>query len=195
MDVLSGFLTYSATRSAISSASLSASPLQIGVSSTYTILFTLGQPLTASSAIVVGLPVDYQGRVGGCSPSPCTVSSSNVIFTNVPTTVSTAITLTLTSVTNPLTIGTTNSLTLYTLYSSSQATSIVEYTNTGLTVNLVARVIPSANIVITSTSQVVSYFPASFTLTITNVNQLPANVYLQVKIPTEITVSVSQLNC
>jgi hypothetical protein len=195
MDALSTSLTYSATRAPISSASMSASSLQIGTSASYTITFTLGQPLTASSAIVIALPVSYQGKVGGCSPSPCSVTSSQVTYTSVATTTGTSVTLTLTSVTNPLSIGTTNSLTLYTLYSSSQPTSIVEHTSTGLTVDLIARVIPTSNIVITSTSQVVSYFPASFTITITNVNQLPANVYLQVKIPTEIGVSVAQLNC
>lgn len=183
MDTLGSSLTYSATRSTISSASMSASSLQIGASSSYTIQFTLGQTLNANSAIVVDLPVSYQGQVGGCSPSPCTVTSSLVTFTNVATAIGSSVTLTLSAVTNPLTIGTTNSLTLYTLLDSSQSTSIVEHTSSGLTVDLVARVIPASNIAISSTSQVVSYFPASFTLTVTNVNQLPANVYLQVKIP------------
>lgn len=42
MDSLSTSLTYTATRAAISGASLTASNLQIGVSTTYTVQFTLG---------------------------------------------------------------------------------------------------------------------------------------------------------
>ena len=97
--------------------------------------------------------------------------------------------MTLSGIVNPLTIGTTNSLTLYTLYSSSQTTSYVEYTNTGITIDLVARVIPVANIAIGSNSQVVFYFPATFTIAVTNINPLPANFYAQVYLPPEIGIN------
>lgn len=111
------------------------------------------------------------------------------------TTIGSAISLTLTNVVNPISIGATTSLILYTLYSSAQTNSYVEYVNSGLSVNLVARIIPSSNIAISSNSQVVSFFPCSFTFTITNVNDLPANVYLEVYIPPEIGVSAAQINC
>lgn len=195
MDILSAALTYSATRASIISATLSASNLQIGVTTTYNLQFSIGQPLTANGAVVVGLPTVYQGKVGGCSPSPCSVGFSAVTFTSVATTVGSAISLSLTNVVNPLTIGSTTSLILYTLYSSSQPTSFVEYTNSGLSVSLVARVIPASNIAISSTSQVVSYFPSSFTFTINNVNPLPAYSYLKVYVPNEIGVSAAQVNC
>lgn len=126
MDGLSGSITYSATRASISSATLSASSLQIGTSATYTVQFTLGQPLNSASAIVVGLPTSFQGKVGGCSPSPCSVSTSSVTFTSPSsTTPGSSLSLSLTSVTNPLSIGPTTSLTLSTLFTSTQPTSIV----------------------------------------------------------------------
>ena len=57
MGTLSSSLTYSATRATISTASLTGSSLQIGDTSTYTLQFTLGQPLTSNSSIIIGLPV------------------------------------------------------------------------------------------------------------------------------------------
>ena len=74
---------------------------------------------------MIGLSTDFQGNVGGCTPSPCTVTSTDVTFTSMPTTSGTSVQLTLSGITNPLTRGTTNSLTLYTLYSSTQSTSFV----------------------------------------------------------------------
>jgi hypothetical protein len=195
MDSLASSLTYAASRATIAAASLSASSLQIGVITSYTVQFTLGQPLTASSAIVVGLTTALQGTVTGCSPSPCTVNSIAVTFTNVATAVGASSSLSLTGAVNPLAIGTTNSLTLYTLYSSAQSNSFVEYINTGLTVDLVARIIPAGNIAVTSTSPVVSYSPASFSFTVTNANQLPANVNAKISIPPEVGVSASQVSC
>lgn len=67
--------------------------------------------------------------------------------------------------------------------------------SSGLTVSLVGRVIPTSNIVITSTSQIVSYFPASFSLAVTNVNALPANVYAKIYIPVEVGVTNTQITC
>lgn len=125
MDVLSGTFSYIATKTSITSASLGASNLQIGVNSTYTLQFVLGQPLTTGSAIVVGLPPMFQGQVGGCSPLPCTVTTNSITFTSVANSVGSLVILSLTNVLNPLQIGTTSSLTLYTLYSSSQPTSYV----------------------------------------------------------------------
>jgi hypothetical protein len=195
MDTLTTSLTYSATRASLVGAYLSASNLQLGVTTTYTLQFTLGQPLASDSAVVVGLPPSYQAKVAGCSPAPCSVLTATVTFTSVPTSVGSVVVLTLTGVVNPTSIGSTPSLTLYTLFKAASPTSFVEYTNSGLTVSLVARLIPSANIAIASTSQVVSYFPASFTFTVTNVNQLPANTYAKIYIPVEVGVSASQINC
>ena len=125
MDELSVPFTFTATRTSINSASLGANNLQIGVITNYSLQFVIGQPLTSSSAIVVQLPTMYQGQVGGCSPFQCTVTTTKITFTNVATAVGSLVNLTLLNVTNPLQIGPTTSLTLYTLYSSSQATSYV----------------------------------------------------------------------
>jgi len=63
-------------------------------------------------------------------------------------------------------------------------------------VNLIARVIPSTNIAINSSSKIVSYTPVSFSFIINNMNTLPANVYLQVSLPAEVGVVASgQTNC
>jgi hypothetical protein len=195
MDILTTSFTYIANRATITSTSIGATNSQIGASSTYTVQFVLGQPLTSTSAVVVGLPSMFQGLIAGCSPN-CTVTTTRITFTNVSTSVGSLISLTLSNVVNPVQIGTTSSLTLYTLYNANQPSSYVEYTNTGLTLNLIARVIQSSNIVITSSSAVVSMSPVSLSFTITNVNPLPANVYLQIILPIEVAVaSTGQLTC
>jgi len=181
MDMLTTSFSYIATRTSITSASITATNLQIGATITYNIGFVLGQPLSSSSGVVVNLPLMFQGLISGCSPN-CTVTSTKVTFTNMSTSVGSLISLTLSGV-NPVQIGTTTSLSIYTLYNVNQPTSYVEYAYSGLTLNLIARVIPSSNIVITSSSPVVSMSPVSFSFVITNVNPLPANIYLQIVLP------------
>ena len=181
MDMLTYSFSYIATRTYITSASITATNLQIGASTTYNIGFVLGQLLGSNSGVVVSLPSMFQGLLSNCFPS-CTVTSTKAIFTNVSTGVGSLISLTLNGA-NPVQIGNTSSLTLYTLYNVSQSTSYVEYTNTGLTLNLIGRVIPSSNIIINSSSPVISMSPVSFSFVITNVNPLPANVYLQIVLP------------
>lgn len=195
MDRYTSTLTYTASKATLVGVFLTASNLQIGVTTTYTLQFTIGQPLTANSAAVIALPPSYQGKVGGCSPSPCTLTSTSITYTSIATSIGSVVVLTMTGVVNPTSIGVTPSLTLYTLYNTGYPSSYVEYTNSGITVSLIARVIPTANIAITSTSQVVSYFPASFTITITNVNALPANTYAKIYLPAEVGVSANQVNC
>ena len=190
----SSSITYSAYRSLITTASLSSSSLQIGVSCTYTITFNLGQPLISSSAVVVGLPSQLQGKVGTCSPSPCTVTSTSVTFTSVSTTVGSSITLTLGSVINPYSLGTTTSLTLYTLYYSSISTSIVEYVNSGLTLSLIARASTAASATISPSSSVVNNYPTTYTITLTNLNPIPIYTYIVLYIPLEIT-TIGQIGC
>jgi hypothetical protein len=144
----------------------------------------LGQPLLSTSAIVVSLPSALQGKVLGCSSSySCTVTTSLVTFTNLSVSVGSTITLTLTSVTNPYSLGLTTSLTLYTLYNAAQSSSIVEFVNSGLTLTLVARASSSANAVISPSSLVVSNYPTTYTITITNLNPFFAYTYLSLYIP------------
>jgi hypothetical protein len=181
MDMLTTSFSYIATRTSITSTSIAATNLQIGANTTYNIGFVLGQPLSSSSAVVVSLPSMFQGLISGCSPN-CTATSTKATFTNISTSVSSLISLTLTGV-NPVQIGLTTSLSIYTLYNVNQPTSYVEYAYSGLTLNLAARTIPSSNVVILSSSPVVSMSPASFSFVITNVNPLPANIYLQIVLP------------
>jgi hypothetical protein len=191
IETSTGSITYSAYRSAITSAVLTSSSNQIGVVCTYTITFTLGQPLISSSAIVIALPSALQGKVISCSPSPCSVVSTMITFTSVSTAVNSVITLNLLSVTNPYNLGLTTSLTLYTLYHSSQLLSIVEYVNTGLTLTLVARASTNANAVIIPSSYVVNNYPTTYTITITNLNPFFAYTYLSIYLPTQITIGGS----
>lgn len=109
-------------------------------------------------------------------------------FTSVATAVNTPITLNLISVTNPYNLGLTTSLTLYTIYDVNQPLSIVEYVNTGLTLNLVARASTSANAIITPSSFVVSNYPTTYTITITNLNPFFPYTYLSLYLPPEITI-------
>lgn len=191
-----GSLVFSATRALITTASLSSSSLQIGVTSTYTLSFTIAQPLTSSSAIVIGLPTAFQGQVGSCSPSPCTVSTSQITFTSVPTTVGSTVTLSLLTVINPYTLGTSSSLSITTLLYTSQSNSVVEYVNSGLTLTFVARLMLTSNVVISSSSQVVSNYPTTISLAISNHNPLPSFTYLVVYLPPQIGyISTSSISC
>lgn len=82
--------------------------------------------MISNSALVVSLPVSFQGKVGSCSPSPCTTSTTLVIYTSLSgTSIGSILTVNLLNVVNPYTLGLTTSLTIYTLYDSSVPTSIV----------------------------------------------------------------------
>jgi hypothetical protein len=124
MDALASSLTFSATRATITSAAISSTSVQIGVTSSYTITFTLAQPL-GNPQVVVGLPTMFQGLVGSCSPSPCSITSTEVSYNISATTVGSSVSLVLSNVVNPYTLGTTTSLTLYTLHDRTKSTSIV----------------------------------------------------------------------
>jgi len=195
METLTSGLTFSATRAMITSAAITSTSFQIGVTSSYTITFTLGQPL-GNPQVVIGLPIMFQGLVGSCSPSVCSISSTEVIYNISASAVGISVSLTLLNVVNPYILGATTSLTLYTLYDRTQPTSIVEYVNSGITLTLVARSIPSQNVVISSSSMVVNNYPTTYTLKITNVNPLPSYTYLQIYIPPQIVVlSPSDIIC
>lgn len=145
-------------------------------------VFTLGQPLTANSAVLIGLPTALQGRVLSCSLYTCSYTSSLITYTGVPTAAGSTVTVSF-SLTNPVSLGSTTSLTLYTLYDSSSSGSVVEYVNTGLSVSLIARASSSANAAITATSYVVNAFPSTVIIAITNLNPLLAYSYLVAYIP------------
>lgn len=130
----------------------------------------------------------FQGLVSSCSPSACSTSSTQVTYNITATTIGTTVSVMLLNVVNPYTLGTTTSLTLYTLYDRNYPTSIVEYVNSGISLTLVARSIPSQNVVISSSSMVVNNYPTTYTLKITNANPLPPYTYLQIYIPPDITV-------
>lgn len=182
IEASTGTIKYTAYRSTITSASLTATQLEIGAVSTYTVSFTLGQPLTASSAVLISLPTSFQGRVISCSLYSCTRTSNLITYTSIPTTAGSTITVSF-SLTNPYSLGSTTSLTLYTLYDSSVSASIVEYINTGLTVSLIARASSSANAAITIDSYVVNAFPSKIIIAMTNLNPLLAYSYLVAYIP------------
>jgi len=197
METLTTSLTFSATRSSIITATLTSSNYQVGATADYSIQFTLTQIYTTASLIIILFPTSIQGKVGGCSSSgSCSVSSTQAAFNITTPSNGSLIQLTLLNVINSYTLGTTTSLTLYTLYHYSQPTSIVEYVNSGLTLSLVARVMPSANVAISSSSLVVGSYPSTYTITLTNTNPLPAFSYLVVYIPPEIIViSANQIIC
>ena len=97
---------------------------------------------------------------------------------------------------NPNTLGSTTSLTIYTLYESSVSSSIVEQRNSGLTLSLIARSILTQNIAISSSSQVVSNYPSTYSISISNMNALPAFSYIKVYLPAEISyLDASQITC
>ncbi len=191
IEASTGTIKYSAYRSAITTAVLTSTSNQIGVVCSYTITFTLGQPLISSSAIVIALPSALKDKVVSCSPSPCSVASTMITFTSVSTAVNSVITLNLLSVTNPYNLGVTTSLTLYTLYYSAQPLSIVEYVNTGLTLTLVARASTNANAAIVPSSSVVNNYPTTYTITINNLNPFFAYTYLSLYLPTQINIGGS----
>lgn len=143
---------------------------------------------------MIGLPSQLQGKVGTCSPLPCTVTSTLVTFTSVSTTVGSSITLILNSVINPYSLGTTTSLTLYTLYYSSISTSIVEYVNSGLTLSLIARASTFTSATVSPSSFVVNNYPTTYTISLTNLNPIPIYTYIVVYIPPEIT-TIGQIGC
>ncbi len=138
--------------------------------------------MTANSAVLIGLPTALQGRVLSCSLYTCSYTSSLITYTGVPTAAGSTVTVSF-SLTNPVSLGSTTSLTLYTLYDSSSSGSVVEYVNTGLSVSLIARASSSANAAITATSYVVNAFPSSVIIAITNLNPLLAYSYLVAYIP------------
>jgi len=41
--------------------------------------------LTSSSAFILKVPTLFQGRIGGCLPVPCSVSTATITFSSIST--------------------------------------------------------------------------------------------------------------
>ena len=78
MEELKTQLRYSAQRGVISLVSGMSSSLQIGVRSGYVIVLDLEHTsnLDSDSVLVLRIPLAYQGRIGACLPSPCTITTT-----------------------------------------------------------------------------------------------------------------------
>jgi hypothetical protein len=71
-------LKYTARRGTISLVSAGATSVQIGARGNYEMVLSLehASNLNSNSVLIVKVPLAYQGRIGGCLPSPCTITAS-----------------------------------------------------------------------------------------------------------------------
>jgi hypothetical protein len=123
----------------------------------------------------------------------CSYSAANRIMTVnsiSQTTISanSSVTLVISGIVNPISVGAFQSLSLMSTFSGSSDT--VDTVSSGLSLTLITRGLSASNVVLTSSSMYV-YTIASFTFTITNQNPLPANSILYVVLPSDITYSNS----
>jgi hypothetical protein len=118
MEELKTQLKYTARRGTISLVSAGATSVQIGARGNYEIVLSLehASNLNINSVLVVKVPLAYQGRIGGCLPSPCTITASEVTFSSIVSSiVSSQVTVQLQNVDNPLSLGVTSSFRAHTL--------------------------------------------------------------------------------
>lgn len=196
IDTLTSSLTYAAT-SGVLLASLTATVLEIGAPSVYTLLITFTHPITATGYLYVTFPSVFSALTSGsytCSSNAsittaCSYSSSNKVmtitsFSSSSVSAGMVISISINGITNPISVGSFQSLSLSSTYSGTSDT--VDTLSSGLSLTLVTRVLPSSRVTLTSTASTV-YTLTTFTLTINNQNPLPVGSLLYIVVPTDIS--------
>ena len=176
--------------------SLTPADSSINAVTTYTLVFTLANALTAGSNIALTMP--SQLTLGSsCSASngllACTVSNSTAASVAVSGSVSsaTAVTLTFSGVTNPSQGLTTDSATVTTYWDAGTDSTVDTLTN-GLTVAIQSKQIPLSNVFVTAASMA-TYANSTYTFSVTLLDPVPAGGSLAVIFPSTITHSTASL--
>lgn len=191
IDTLAQSLTYTAT-SGVLSASLSATMLEIGATSVYTLQVTFTNKISATGKLYVTFPAVFTMSSGSyvctsntSASASCSYSSSSNTMT--VSSISTSglssgavVLITLSGIVNPLSVGSFQSLSLVSTYSSS--TDTVDTLSSGLSLTLTTRTLPASNVGLGSTTYTV-YTLTTFSFTITNQNPLKASSLLYIVIP------------
>lgn len=193
--------SYTATAGSLT-ASVGASSYLAGTTTQYTFVLTTSNQLTATASIVVVFPSEYTLTA---SSQTCSSASGTNVSTTPTCTISAPRTLTISSIltaalnagstitvkagsiTNPSQALTTSAFSISTIYSSAGGT--VDVNN-----NQQVTIQPSAIAAVTLlTSNSVTNQAANYTFTIQNTNSLNSGTFLQLQLPSEVTMGT--LSC
>lgn len=191
IDSLVQSLTYTAT-SGVLSASLSASVLEIGATSVYTLQVTFTNKVTSAGVLYITFPNVFTMASGTFSctsnasiSTTCNYASSSRTMTVTSISTSgvnsgTTVSLTINGITNPISVGSFQSLSLASTYNSSS--DYVDTLSSGLSLTLTTRLLPASNVAISASASTV-YTLTTMTITITNQNPLAISSLLYIVIP------------
>ena len=192
----SSSVSITATPSTITSGGISVTNTSLNAITTYNIWFITVNTLVVSSFIIVSFPSTISLVGSTCSlaniNSLCTVTNATAINIVLNTVVSgnTNISITISSVTNPVTTTPTSSISIVTYYNDID--SVVDMLTTGLIVTATPVQLKAATL--TSSSYLVGQ-TSTYTLAINMTNTLPSNSALTITIPpTSFPLSTVTLN-